>query len=60
MSQRLFHKLIEPLAILPPQTVGRQFIMQSPEMRLVLAVLHDAVRVITQDPRDLRANWRSF
>ena len=54
MSRRLFHKLIEPLAILPSQTVRRQLIMQSPEMRLVLAVLHDAVRVITQDPRDLR------
>jgi len=50
----LFHRLIEPLAILPSQTVGRQLIMRSPEMRLVLAVLHDAVRVIRQDPKDLR------
>ncbi|HVO22203.1 MAG TPA: hypothetical protein VMW56_01095 [Candidatus Margulisiibacteriota bacterium] len=54
MSRRLLHKLIEPLAILPSQTVRRQLIMRSPEMRLVLAVLHDAVRVITQDPKDLR------
>ena len=58
MSRRYVHSLIEPLAILPSQTVRRGIIMRSPEMRLVVAVLEDAVRVVTQDPNGLRRRER--
>lgn len=54
MSRRYFQRLLEPLAILPSQTVRRGIIMRSPEMRLVVAMLEDAVRVVTQDPNGLR------
>ena len=58
MSRRYVHSLLEPLAILPSQTVRRSIIMRSPEMRLVVAVLEDAVRVVTQDPNGLRRRER--
>ena len=54
MSARYIQRLLEPLAILPSQTVRRGIIMRSPEIRLVVAVLEDAVRVVTQDPSGLR------
>ena len=54
MSRRYFHNLLEPLAILPSQTGRRGMIMRSPEMRLVVAVLEDAVHVVMQDHSGLR------
>jgi len=53
MSRRNSGPLFHPLSILVPQTVVRDLARRSPEMRLVVAILEDAVRAVVRnrDPR---------
>ena len=56
MSRRNSGPLLQPLSLLPSQTALREIANRSPETRLVVAILEDAVRSIVRhgNPRHRR------
>jgi hypothetical protein len=56
MSRRTSCPLLQPLSLLPSQTALRDIANLSPEMRLVVAILEDAVRSVVRygNPRRRR------